>query len=265
MAVVRIWSVKLLIRGSHSYSGAVLADITTNLGPDSYSGVIFLGSAPFRSWNTEIMTPWLAGLIPRVLSTDLLDLCSTAREFIEGFAFDSDKIHPATKLTWIGAYASQHPAARTNSITRPQSEDALKGVVGKIPLLVLLGKEDKFILLNKLEKLYKEVSPEAEIQIWPGVGHLPFFEEPEKTKDAILAFVNKVTKVWLSRLHAPFACLISHRCDGCCKLCKLNLQAQIYRTALRRPEFRTMWQYSRARTSAVLSCLGTSLLSYLPP
>ena len=135
---------------SYPYSGATLVDITTHLGPDSYSGVIFLGSTPFRSWNTEIMNPWLAGMFPRLLSTGLSDLCSTARELVEAFVFDSDKIHPATKLAWIGAYASQHPVARMNYITRTQDEDALKHAAGKVQVLALLGKEDKFLLPDQV-------------------------------------------------------------------------------------------------------------------
>jgi len=175
-------------------------DITTHLGPDSYSGVIFLGSTPFRSWNTEIMNPWLAGMFPRLLSADPSDLCSTARDLVGAFTFYADKIHPATKLAWIGAYANQHPVARMNYITRTQDEDALKGMAEKVPVLALLGKEDKFLLSDKVERLYNETFAEAEVQIWPEVGHLPFFEEPEKTRNAILAFAEKVTKVRFSCL-----------------------------------------------------------------
>ena len=175
-------------------------DITTHLGPDSYSGVIFLGSTPFRSWNTEIVNPWLAGMFPRLLSTDLSDLCSTARDLVEAFTFNPDKIHPATKLAWIGAYANQHPVARANYITRIQDEDALKAVVEKVPVLALLGEGDKFLLPNQVERLYKETFVDVEVQTWPEVGHLPFFEEPEKTRNAILAFVKKVTKVRFSHL-----------------------------------------------------------------
>ena len=184
------------------YLGAILADITTHLGPDFYSGIIFFGSTPFRSWNTEIMNPWLAGMFPRVLSPELPDLCSTARDFVEAFAFYPEKIHPATKLTWIGAYASQHPGARTNYITRTQDEAALKAAAGKVPVLTLLGKDDKFILSDRVEKLFKETFADVEVYVWPEVGHIPFFEEPEKTRDAILTFVKRVTKVRLFLLQA---------------------------------------------------------------
>ena len=222
--MVRIRSGNFLIQRSHPYSGAVLVDITTHLGPDSYSGVIFLGSAPFRSWNTEIMNPWLTGTLPRILSTDLSDLCSTARELVGAFPFDSDNIYPATKLAWLGAYANQHPVARMNYITRTQDEDALKDAAGKVRVLALLGEEDKFLLPDRVEKLYKETFAEVEVQIWPEVGHLPFFEEPEKTKNAILGFVHRVTKVRFAPLQASLACLSFRRPEDYFRSCKtLNL------------------------------------------
>ena len=193
--------------GSYFYPGAILADITTHLGPNFYSGIIFLSSTPFRSWNTEIMNPWLAGLFPRVLSPDLPDLCLTARDFVEAFVFYPDKIHPGTKLTWIGAYASQHPGARANYFTRTQDEDALKAAAGKVPVLALLGKGDKFILPDRVETLFKETFVDVEVQVWPEVGHIPFFEEPEKTRDAILMFVKRITKVPLFHLQTSPVCL----------------------------------------------------------
>lgn len=150
-------------------------------------------------------------MFPRLLSTDLSDLCSTARDFVEAFTFDPDKIHPATKLAWIGAYANQHPVAKMNFATRAQDEDVLKSVVDKVPVLALLGKEDRFFLPDRVEKLFKETFAEVEVQIWPEVGHLPFFEEPEKTRDEILAFVKRVTTVRLSRLYVSLR-LIGNSC-----------------------------------------------------
>ena len=128
----------------------------------------------FRSWNMELMNPWLAGMFPRVLSTELSDLWSTARDFIEAFAFYPDKIHPATELALIGVYASQHPTARLNYISRIQDESAVKAATGKVPVPVILGKDDKFLLSDRVEKLYKETFAGVEVQVWPEVGHIPF-------------------------------------------------------------------------------------------
>jgi len=193
-AVVEAHGLKKPFIAAWSAGGSIVVDITTYLGPDSYSGVIFLGSIPFRSWNAEITNPWLVEMVPRIISSELSDLCSTARDFVEALTFHPDKLHPITKLAWIGAYASQHPVARMSYISRTQDEGALKSAVGKVPVLALLGKDDKFLLVDPVEKLYKETFADVEVQIWPEVGHLPFFEEPEKTRNAISAFVKRVTK-----------------------------------------------------------------------
>jgi len=146
-------------------------------------------------------------MFPRFLSTELSDLCSTARDVIEAFACYPDKIHPATKLAWIGAYAEQHPAARSNYIFRTQDEGALKAATGKVPVLAILGKDDKFLLSDRVEKLYKETFADVEVEVWPEVGHIPFFEDPEKTRNVILAFVKRVAQVRLSHLKASLVCL----------------------------------------------------------
>ena len=69
------------------------------------------------------------------------------------------------------------------------------------------GKGDKFVLLDRVEKLFKETFADVEVQVWPEVGHIPFFEEPEKTRDAMLGFVRRVTKVQVSYLQASLMCL----------------------------------------------------------
>jgi len=193
-AVVEAYGLKKPFVAAWSAGGAILADITTYLGPDSYSGAIFLSSTPLRSWNKEIMTPWMASIFPRILSTEISELGPTARDVIEAFTFHSDRIHPTTKFAWIGAYTTQHPAARMNYASRTQDDSALKAAAGKVPVLAILGKEDKFMFSDRVEKLFKETFVDVEVQTFPEVSHAPFFEEPEKTRDAILAFVKRVTK-----------------------------------------------------------------------
>ena len=153
------------------------------------------------------MTPWFRGMFSRYLSPELPDLCSTAREFVEAFAFDPDRVPPATKLSWIGAYATQHPTVKANFVSRTQDEGAFKGATGKIPVMVLLGKEDKFIFSDRLGELFKETFANVEVHIWSGVGQIPFFEEPEKTRSVILAFVKRATGVRFHRLQVSFVIL----------------------------------------------------------
>ena len=186
-------------KGPHSHLGGVIADITAHLGPECYSGVVFFASPAFLTWRTEIFHPWFAELLFRIISNDPSDSPKISRDFVEAFAFSPEKIHPTVKLAWVGAYALQSHAVKMKHLDRIQDEGPLKSVVKGIPALLLMGKEDKFLSPEKMEKLFRETfGDEAEVQIWPEVGHLPFFEEPEKTRDAILGFVKRVKKVRLS-------------------------------------------------------------------
>jgi pimeloyl-ACP methyl ester carboxylesterase len=133
------------------------------------------------------------------MSNDPSDFPTIVRDFVEAFAFFPEKIHPATKLSWAGAYALQPHAARINYTNRIQDEGLLKGVAKKIPALLLMGEEDMFLLPDRLEKLFRETfGDDVEVQVWPETGHILFFEEPERTRDAILGFVKRVNKVRLS-------------------------------------------------------------------
>ena len=71
------------------------------------------------------------------------------------------------------------------------SHEKLKEMICHTPVLVILGEEDKLLFSRDLGELYKATFPDHEVHIWPEVGHLPFFEEPEKTRDAILNWVKK--------------------------------------------------------------------------
>lgn len=167
----------------------------THIDSECYSGVIFLSSAPFWSWGREVMSDMWQRMCPIVLSPYTSDLCSTVNELFEASTHHPEKVPPMTKLAWIGVYALQHPEARVYYLCRQQDADGFSNMARSISVMVILGEEDKFLKSMKLKGLYEETfgsRKSAEVQTWSGVGHLPFFEEPEKTRDAILAFVKRV-------------------------------------------------------------------------
>jgi len=195
--------------------GAIVTDTTKHFGPDSYSGVIFLSSTPFRSWDRKVDSGKIDSFGFSITHPTVYDITYGAERLVETFTSNPEKVPPETVFAWTAAYISWHPSARINHSYRAvgqcevyRHEKALREAGGKIPTLVILGKEDKFLLVNKVEKLYREAftGELVEIQIWPGVGHLPFYEEPEKTRDAILEFVRKVQDECDSVHSSPTCC-----------------------------------------------------------
>ena len=165
-------------------------DITAHLGPDCYSGVIFLSSTPCHSWDWKASESLWIDIFPLIVSRHKLDQENAAKALVGGFTHKGTS--EETNRAWIETYESQHPFRR---VEKPAIlTDAAKNT----PVLVLLGKDDKILSWESLGEKYKEEFTSVEVQVWPEVGHLPCFEEPEKTRDAILEFVERVINVQLS-------------------------------------------------------------------
>jgi pimeloyl-ACP methyl ester carboxylesterase len=157
-------------------------DITDHIGADCYSGMIFLGSTPFRSWDATVMHDWFEKRHLCVRSASASDLRSTAPELVG--AFTHQEVPEAKVYEWIGRYVTQNPMGRESE------ELKLQDAANNTPVLVLLGEKDLFLDSEKMKEKYQTELPKAKVHIWPGVGHAPFFEAPEKTRDAILTFLK---------------------------------------------------------------------------
>ena len=178
-------------RAPYSYLDTTVADITAHLGPDCYSGVVFLSSTPFPSWNKEVLTPWRKDIISRLEASNVFGASSIMREFVRAFTYDPENVDRRTQFSWIGGFVSHEVVTKPSSLF---SEEPLRKAAkaGKVSALVLLGKDNMCLESEKVEGLYKETFKSVEVHIWPKVGHLQCFEEPEMTRNAILAFVEKV-------------------------------------------------------------------------
>lgn len=62
----------------------------------------------------------------------------------------------------------------------------------KVPVLFILGDDDKYLPQNKLEELKKDV-PNAEYIIIPNTGHNSFIEEPKLVLEAFLDYQRKLS------------------------------------------------------------------------
>lgn len=63
-----------------------------------------------------------------------------------------------------------------------------------VPFLVVLGDQDPLRDSAQLGQAYENALPQAKVLMYPGVGHSPFLEEPQKFNADIRSFVNSVFK-----------------------------------------------------------------------
>lgn len=62
----------------------------------------------------------------------------------------------------------------------------------KIPFLVILGESDPLRDSEELANAYRAAMPEAEVLIYPGVGHSPFLEAPERFNGDLRNFTEQI-------------------------------------------------------------------------
>jgi len=72
----------------------------------------------------------------------------------------------------------------------------------RVPLLLIQGEEDNYGTLRQLDAIETQVSGKAERVILPACGHSPFRDQPEKTLQAILAFLNNQSRLDSSKTSA---------------------------------------------------------------
>ena len=71
--------------------------------------------------------------------------------------------------------------------SRPDQQDALRSV--DVPTLVLCGRADTLCPIGRHE-LMRDLIPDASLVIIENAGHLPVLEQPEKTNEALKAWLT---------------------------------------------------------------------------
>lgn len=58
----------------------------------------------------------------------------------------------------------------------------------KMPALILWGEKDQVLDVSMVD-VFKQKLPQAQVKIFPGVGHVPMMEIPQETADAVSQFI----------------------------------------------------------------------------
>ena len=171
--------------------GVTAADIATYYGTDIISGVILMGSFPYRNMLTDVATPWILSFIPSLLLDSLDAFGPTAKTFAESCVAYGDKLDQGVKYSWMGAVAGQNPNIRTWSINHTQDETALLKDKETLPYLILHGTMDHHIDGQELKTFMDANFGNFDFHIWDNVGHASFFDAPDKANPLIVNFAHQ--------------------------------------------------------------------------
>lgn len=186
----------------NSMGGRIATEVALRW-PGSVRGVAGLGAAvAFDEWQRLgpmlrlIQAEWAAGLTPWPLrqawvETMLADLfhdpSRVPTQNIRAGAADvvaaaSDRGYRMAVACAARRLASERTEGRRGYWTR------LEGL--RVPSLWIWGKQDRLVSSRYAARV-QQVLPQADVQVWDGVGHVPQFEVPERTTQALRDFLTR--------------------------------------------------------------------------
>jgi pimeloyl-ACP methyl ester carboxylesterase len=167
-----------------SYAGRVMCDYLLSHGSMGISGVNFVGATTNAPLNAQAHASPFAG---QMVASDLATQIAGTRAFLRACF---SRAPTQEEFEAMVAFNAMTPAAvRRDMLGRPTPyEDMLKGL--RLPVLVTHGREDQAVVAAMGEYTARTV-PGAQLSMYEGVGHCPFWEEPARFNAELLAFVRR--------------------------------------------------------------------------
>jgi pimeloyl-ACP methyl ester carboxylesterase len=137
----------------------------------------WLGMAPFPL-RQEWVETGIVDLFGDLSTVPRRNVVAAAQEFIRG---TRDRRHRLAIMA-CARHIGKEPANGRRSFWR--RIEALR-----MPSYWIWGSTDRLSSCRYAEKV-RSCCPDAQVEIWDGVGHVPQFEQPDRTNEAILGFIG---------------------------------------------------------------------------
>jgi pimeloyl-ACP methyl ester carboxylesterase len=171
-----------------SYGGLTVTDYLSVYGDDAVAGVNLVGG--ITKIGTEdamaVIGEAFVEFLPAFESTDVGESVGGIREFIPRMRYTP--LSPQEHYYWLGFMASVPPHVRVGLHSRSVTyDDLLPGI--ESPVLLSHGEEDEIVLPEAAEEHADRFS-NARISLYPEVGHLPSWENPDRFNRELREFVD---------------------------------------------------------------------------
>ncbi len=172
-----------------SYGGMVVADYLRHFGQEHVAGVHFV-SAMVKSGSEEafgLLSPELLALIPGLFAEEGAQSRATLETFVS--LLHHQPVSQETRKRVL-AYTELVPAHVREALgSRSEDyDDVLHRLT--VPVLVTHGLEDRVVLTASSRHILSLV-PGAQVSLYPGVGHSPFWEDSRRFNRELAAFAAR--------------------------------------------------------------------------
>jgi non-heme chloroperoxidase len=170
-----------------SYAGRVITDYVTNRGTDGISGIDFVDAS--IKFIPEFVGDNLKNL-PLMASEDMLTNISATRVFLHGCFSKRPSVDDFE--TMLAFNMMVPPKVRAGLSGRPLDGTVVMSKL-TIPVLVTHGAEDKNAKVETA-KYTASVIPGANLSVYDGIGHSPFYEDAARFNGELAALVRTAKK-----------------------------------------------------------------------
>jgi len=167
-----------------SYGGRIVVEYLMKYGDKNIAGINFVGA--FTKVVPELLGPATPAVM-KMVSENLAENIESTRSFLQ---FSTAKALPLQELEMILAYNMVVPArVRRHLLHRPADYEATLRKI-TVPVLVTHGMEDR-VALVPMARYTESVVANAQVSLYAGVGHMPFWEDAPRFNRELGEFVTK--------------------------------------------------------------------------
>jgi non-heme chloroperoxidase len=173
-----------------SYGGVVMSDYLGALGDDAIAGTVWVGAVS-RLGEPLVREGFLGAeflaLAPGLFSENATESIATLQRFLRLCVHEEPS--PEDFYFFLGYNAAVPPHVREGLLARHVDNDgALRGT--RKPLFLAYGEADRVVSPRMCAHIATLV-PQATVAMYPGVGHMPFWEAPKRFNSELRDFRNR--------------------------------------------------------------------------
>lgn len=170
-----------------SYAGLVLGDFLAAGGGDRLAAIVLPAAAPLLALPEGPSDDPFFSLIPALVGDDEAARRSAERRFVH--LLTAEPLDPTMTDALEQAVASVATGVRRDLIERVLDHRPTYAAT-RLPVLVLHGEADA-LLPPVVSDTLASLVPDAELVMFPGLGHAPFLEQPSAFNDAVGRFAGR--------------------------------------------------------------------------
>jgi non-heme chloroperoxidase len=189
-AVIRTLNLDRPVLCGWSYGPLVILDYVRHYGEKAIGGVVFVAGVSRLGSEAAlaVITPAFLGLVPGFFSTNVEESTRSLQSLIDLCC--AQPLARAEMSLMLGFNVLVPPHVRQALFARTIDNDDVMATLRK-PVLLVHGNEDAAVQPLATEQ-HHALIPHAQVQLIPGIGHAPFWEDPRGFNDTMRRFCEHV-------------------------------------------------------------------------